>query len=350
PVSLNQQMGNYFNRYTIALDRAFLQYDAVNEKGFDWGSVLVGRTPNPYFKSTSLVWYDDVSFEGFSTSLRYDISDLTGENKVDIAAGQRQAVFATAGVHPIQNINFNGQSKWLLGLQSGIDYAFSNDSALKTSLAYYDYNNIEGQPDVLGSTENDWTAPVYMQKGNSLFVISDYYGNVAQPNNPRLVGLASKFQILSVDASYDYAQFAPTHLVLGGSWANNLGFNQQEILQRTGQNISAQTNAWQITGQVGRKEIRRFGDWRGFLTYRYIERDAVIDAYTDSNFHLGGTNAKGWVFGGEYGLYDNVWGMLRYFNTEQITNEQTLFAGQSAATTNGPFNINTVQLDLNARF
>jgi Putative porin len=70
--------------------------------------------------------------------------------------------------------------------------------------------------------------------------------------------------------------------------------------------------------------------------YKYIERDAVLDAYNDSDFHLGGTNAKGWVIGGNYGLMKNLWFTGRWLSTDVIT---------------GPkYGIDTLQLDLNAKF
>jgi hypothetical protein len=83
-------------------------------------------------------------------------------------------------------------------------------------------------------------------------------------------------------------------------------------------------------------EIRRFADWSVSLAYRYVQRDAVLDAFTDSIFHQGGTNAKGWVLGTQYGLAKNTWLNLRWLSTDAI---------------DGPnYSIDTVNLDLNARF
>ena len=41
--------------------------------------------------------------------------------------------------------------------------------------------------------------------------------------------------------------------------------------------------------------------------------------FTDSDFRLGGTNAKGWVIGGNYGLAKNIWFTGRWLSANEIT-------------------------------
>jgi hypothetical protein len=41
-------------------------------------------------------------------------------------------------------------------------------------------------------------------------------------------------------------------------------------------------------------------------------------AYTDSNFALGGTDAKGWLLAGEYGIDKNAWDTVSYFSTDLL--------------------------------
>jgi hypothetical protein len=62
----------------------------------------------------------------------------------------------------------------------------------------------------------------------------------------------------------------------------------------------------------------------------------VLDAFTDSDFHLGGTNAKGWILGGSYGITDNTYVSARYMTADEI---------------DGPtLGIDVVQVDLNTKF
>jgi hypothetical protein len=67
-----------------------------------------------------------------------------------------------------------------------------------------------------------------------------------------------------------------------------------------------------------------------------VQADAVLDAWTDADFHGGGTNADGYYFWGSLGLTHDVWVRLRYMSADQIT---------------GPsYGLDTWQLDFNAKF
>jgi len=87
---------------------------------------------------------------------------------------------------------------------------------------------------------------------------------------------------------------------------------------------------------AGWPQVTKFRDWQVSASYRYLQRDAVLDAFTDSDFHLGGTDAKGWVIGGKYGLARNTWLQLRYLSSDAIDGP--------------PLGIDTLQVDLNAKF
>jgi hypothetical protein len=77
-------------------------------------------------------------------------------------------------------------------------------------------------------------------------------------------------------------------------------------------------------------------DWNAFVGYKWLESDAVIDAFTDSDFGLGGTNLKGYFVGGSLALGPNVWLSARWMSANQV-------AG-------APYAVDIVQVDLNARF
>ena len=62
----------------------------------------------------------------------------------------------------------------------------------------------------------------------------------------------------------------------------------------------------------------------------------MLDAFTDSDFHLGGTNAKGFMIGGSYALYKNTWLSARWMSSDEISGL--------------PLSVDVFQLDLNAKF
>ena len=359
PVSNDQTLGNTGQSYQFAIDRAFLQYDFIDGKGTDWFTFYGGRTINP-FVSTDVVFDPDLSFEGVAGSFRYHFNQDDPKlrhyqtpnptARFGINQGQQtpDSVFLTLGVFPIQDINFSSADKWLYAGQLGADWLVFDESRFNVATSYYEYKNINARYNsILGSGhENDWTAPQFVQKGNSMVAITDSNsasGTVCTDSQGGcLFGLASGFKIFNATAMFDYAGFAPTHILFTADYAKNLGFNQQQILNdfKTGivnySDASPRTNAYQTRVDVGHPDIRRFGDWNVSLAYRYVQRDAVLDAFTDSIFHQGGTNAKGWVLGTQYGLAKNTWLNLRWLSADSI---------------DGPtYSIDTLNADLNARF
>ena len=168
PVSTNQTLGNYNNRWDVVLDLAYLQYDWVDQTGPGHDpqtlTLVGGRFKNPFFH-TDLVWDSDVGMEGVSATYN------TGFGKSSWNDHYLPSVFATAGGFMIQDSNNDNNSncddKWMLGLQVGGEWAFydgrpdTDDTRLKVGLAYYDYKNIEAVPDKLGSTANDCTNGIF---------------------------------------------------------------------------------------------------------------------------------------------------------------------------------------------
>lgn len=359
PVSNDQALGNTGQSFEFAIDRGFIQYDFIDKKGNDWFSLYAGRFANPWV-STDVVYDPDLSFQGLAGTFRYRFNqgsdkvkaykaaltnDLGGRAGINFGPQTPDSVFATLGAFPIQEINLSSADKWLFGGQLGADWLVRNDSRLKVAAAYYGYKNIRARPNARGSFENDWTAPEFIQKGNSLVPI-----NLNDGFNPRctsaqsaigqgcLYGLASDFRIFNLTAIYDI-DFAGTHVVLTGDYAKNFGYDAARI-EREFPGLLAdntdRTSAFQIRLDIGDPDVRRFMAWNVFLAYRYVERDAVLDAFTESLFHAGGTNAKGWWLGGSYGLARNTWVNLRWSSTDSI---------------HGPrLSIDTAAVDLNVRF
>lgn len=361
PVSNDQTLGNTGQSYEFAIDRAFLEYDFVDDKGRDWFTLWGGRFANP-FVSTDVVYDPDLSFEGVAGTFRlrlnrddptvraYHAPDPTERFGINLGPQTPDSVFATLGVFPIEEVNFSTSDKWLFGGQIGADWLVFDESRLKIATSYYDYHNINARKNQNVSLhENDWTAPQFVQKGNSMVTITDYNPLDLTCNDPNdqirtgcLFGLASGFEIFNATAMFDYAGFAPTHVLLTTDYAKNLGYDKNHIarefnsLIRNYDDNRAKTSAYQVRLDVGNPQIRRFKDWNVSFAYRYVERDAVLDAFTDSIFHQGGTNAKGWVMGVQYGLARNTWLNLRWFSTDAI---------------DGPtYSVDTLNLDLNARF
>jgi len=99
---------------------------------------------------------------------------------------------------------------------------------------------------------------------------------------------------------------------------------------------AAKTLGWQTKVTVGWPSIQNLGDWQAYLGYRHLERDAVLDAFADSDFRLGGTNSKGFFIGGSYGVDRNTWLSAKWLSADAIDGL--------------PFGVDVVQVDFNAKF
>jgi hypothetical protein len=344
PISINQTLGQTGQQYEIVLDRAFLQYDYLDGQGHDWATIWGGRLPNPWFSSDNM-FDPDLNFEGVAGTFRlpfgqdapelkaYQVPNTSGIQQMNYGYTKPNEAYLTIGAFPLQEVQLSSHDKWMWGAQTGFDWLFAGDSRVKVGAAYYDYNNTQARRNPLGSTEFDWTAPQFFTQGNSLARISN---GLDPATEPRLVGLASRFQIFDAIVSYEYAGFAPNTIRLTGNYSHNFGFNREQIRRNLGEDIKPQTNAYQIRLDVGQPSLNRFGDWNVWLAYKYLDRDSVLDAFTDSNFHLSGTNAKGWMLSANYGLATNTWFNLRWLSSSVIS---------------GPtYDVDVILADLNARF
>jgi len=375
PVSNDQALGNTGQSFEFAIDRGFIEYDYVDDQGNDWFSLYGGRFANPWV-STDVVYDPDLSFQGFAGTFRYRFNqdkpdvkayqaaktnDLGGRAGINMGPQSPDTVFATLGVFPLQELNETVSDKWLFGGQLGADWLVMRESRLKMAAAYYQYTNVRAKPNARNSFDNDWTAPEFIQKGNSMVPININDGfndrctsSDSQLHQGCLYGLASDFKIFNVTAMFDYAGFGKTHVMLTADYAKNLGYDASRIEHDFPGALVDNTdrsNAFQVRLDVGDQDVIKFNDWNVFLAYRYVQRDAVLDAFTESLFHLGGTDAKGWWIGGNYGLAKNTWLNLRWSSTDSIDGSSgNLALDKNGKLTGGKYSVDTAAIDLNVRF
>ncbi|MGH8685137.1 MAG: putative porin, partial [Nitrosospira sp.] len=345
PTSTLQTFGTFNSKFALVLDQAFLKLTPWN-----WLTVSGGRFPNPFFVGTvgniytgtlktgphtvptagvvhtDLLWDVDLNFEGLAVNLH----PWMRENRT-------LKPFLNAGIFPLQQINqsetVKAKDKWFYGAQAGVEWAPEDtDTKVRVAAAYYDYRNISGvrNPN-FGDTLFNQTATLSRQKGNSLFNID----NDGDPTT-NLWALAADYQVANLTMVADYSKFKPIHVIGTLDYARNVGYDQNKIFARTGQNIKPQTDAYQLRLTVGYPVISERHQWQVFGFYRYSERDSMLDAFTDSNYLLGGTNHKGYTLHGLYGVARNTWLGLRYMSYDQISGL--------------PLGIDTINLDFNARF
>jgi hypothetical protein len=197
--------------------------------------------------------------------------------------------------------------------------------------------------------DTDLLRPSFAQKGNT-YVRLRNVPDVQLPNatlNYQYYGLASGFRPLVTSAQLDLAHFNPIHIILDGEFVWNTAFNRAYVSSVAVNNFAPTATGaagafnggnkgWLTRLTVGNKEIKRLWDWNAHVGYKHLESDAMVDAFVDSDFGLGGTNLKGYFIGANFGLGENVWTSARWMSANSI-------AGL-------PYSVDIFQLDLNARF
>jgi hypothetical protein len=331
PVSTNQTLGNSGQPYQLVLDRAFLSYQTEATAV----TVTGGRMPNP-FLGTELVWDPDLNFDG--VAVKVSPRHFGDEGVIKYALEP----FVTVGAFPLQEVELSSQDKWLYGGQLGLHWKGESGSRFDFGVAYYAYENITGERNAVDSTLLDFTAPQFVQKGNSLFDIS----NDSLDPTVALFGLAPAYDELDIVIAWTLAGVLPVNLTLSADYVENIGFDRHDILARTGLDLSEETSGYGLRAAIGRGKLVERGDWATFVEIRHLEADAVVDAFTDSDFHLGGTNAEGWIAGVSYALRDHLMFTARYLSTDEIVGSTEAVLSDISR----PFGVDTLQLDLTGSF
>jgi polyhydroxyalkanoate synthesis regulator phasin len=325
PGSESQTLGTYSARYTVGIDQAFLRWNSSPDGLVSAVSATGGRFGNPWFAPTELVFARDLQFEGLASTVRWRFGD---------AAADRSSLFATAGGFPILEVPLvNKENKWLVGAQLGANLRWADGHAhLSAALGYYDFLHVTGVRNAPDSALTNYTAPAFIRYGNTLFDIS----NSTTDQTLNLFALAARFRLLDASLSYEQ-RFNRYSAGLVAEAVRNLGYNAGSIASLTGQAPPTKEDTGYVAEvSFGDPQVLQAYRWRARLGYRYVKRDAVIDAWTDTDFHGGGTNAAGYYLWGEVGVADNTWFRVRYLSANEI---------------DGPrYGLDIVQVDLNARF
>ncbi len=349
PTSASQTLGSgngFSNRYTIGLDRAWVDWEPRQDYHF-----TAGRMETPFY-GTDLLWPEDLSLDGVAVRGLQNI-------------GSGAYGFANAGAFVLQQFNIGGPTKWLFGGQVGADWAVTDTTSVRLSASVYDFHRVQG----VRETNPAPTGPLaptqpYEQsqypagarlRGNTLINLNDPT-NTGAP----VWGLASKFRPVDVTAGLTLRQFDPVIAALTFDYVKNSGFDRTDIAERSGNSALAglvnMTTGVQARLQVGSRDLTQRGAWNTFLAYRQFDRDAWLDAFTDTTWNLGGTNYRGFSLGGSYTFDRRASVGLRWTTTRNLDDGVRTLSNPSQPTSvigdmsSAPLKIDVIQLDLNTKF
>ncbi len=319
PISYQQTLGNPgdFSKPALWVDNAYVTLQVPTPlQPFRSLKMLIGREPDPFWTSDLMYW-DDLNFDGAALKAVAAVSD-----NID--------VFANTGAFSIYNTaldysslnedKFASDNKYLFAGQFGTQLRPLPDLSTKLAVGYFAYADVQGKmsdPCVIIQTgigcDTDASRAQYLQYGNTLFPIRNISLTGTSTATPEYFGLASRFDILDLHGQIDYDGLAEP-VSLEGDFTKNFGFNSKAIAALSPvNNLAANSNSfhggdtgYMLKLTIGKREIAQRWDWNVYIAYKYIESDAVLDALNDPNFHLGGTNAKGYIIGANLGIGKNM--------------------------------------------
>ena len=282
--STNQDQDNYFDKKSIWLDLGYIDYHPDQIKNLH---VIGGKMLQPWVNMGDVIWDGDINPEGLALTYKYPL-------------GSSAELFGSLGNYNLKdNVDGDGvQFRHDLRLTSGqLGTRFSVTDNLKMTLggSIYAYQNDEN------STCTSSTTPCALAvNGNSANEQFRLYEGFAQAD---IGGLAVPLAF--------YGQYVK----------NNDASNDQDT-------------AWLL----GAKS-KVFG-FNLDYNYRDTQRNAVVGAFTDSDFANGTTGSRGHKMKVSYDIDKNFAVGATYFLTK----------ADYASRTQRDANTNTLQLDAEAKF
>lgn len=344
PVSENQSLGaangaqgGNFSKYAVWLDRAFIKYElgGLPTKNL---AISVGRFDNPFFSTSTIMWANDLAFDGLA---------LQGRNQV----AEGVTPFFTAGAFPVfdTDLNFSSnrpqkfpsEDKWLYAGQVGSDWKINEDFGFKGAGAFYYFDRIEGElsdPFVPLTAQDqgntDDTRPAFAQFGNTYMNLRNITPTAANDfgtiDQWQYFGLATRFQDVAFTGRMDYKHFEPFVISLTGEFVKNVAFDRARLNALAVNNRGSGApggalgpfvggdTAWIGGINLGSVALQKRWDYNIGLNYRYVESDSVVDGFCDPDFGGGGTNVKGYAIRAALALAPRIFLGLNWMSSDQV--------------------------------
>lgn len=357
PVSANQTLGGApgdFAKLQLWVDRAALTYQPFKDQSLGL-ALKGGRLANPFF-STELIWWPDLSIDGLALLAWLDKGPISL-----FLTGGGFPYFITAVDSPADQFKkLPSLDKWLVAAQLGTQVKPSEGFSFKVAAAYYYFDNIQGR---LGNSCNtllkgvtcdtDATRPLFAQKGNTYMALRTPSVDALNAeatgfaSEYQYFGLAHLFRELAVTARIEVKAAPWLKVVLDAEAVWNLGFSKSRVGTSPVNNFGTcydEENCPYAGGRsgyfarlsIGSPKMDKQWSWNVGITYRSVESDAVVDAFNDPDFGMGGTNLRGYSVTAGLALADGVIAQAKWFSADSIIGP--------------PYGVDVLQIDVMARY
>jgi hypothetical protein len=273
PVSTNQTLTNGFSRKPINTDLAYVDFHPTQVPGMN---AYAGKMRFPFETAdkTQLLWDNDLTPEGMALKYKHK-------------AGEKASIFMNAAGFYITDVDPDNE-QWMAGGQAVFNVKGSAKMNLMAGAGYFSFARIKGQ--------------------TGIYKAASFAGNSTAMIGPTKV-YAQKFEELEVLGILDLKANDKTSFRFAGDYVNNTGADSLN----TGYLVSGSVNYGKDLGSV------KVG-----VNYRKLESDAVIGAFTYSDFIGGGTDGKGFELFGSLGL-----GAGTSFDVTYLINKKGIADGET---------------------
>jgi len=316
--STNQTLTNTFNKKQVWLDQAYLTWFPQFQY-LQGSSLWAGKFQNP-FEVTDMTWDSDINPEGIA--FKYISPVYQSENIPEVS------FFSNLGLLWLEEFSNSEADKMMWVWQAGVEALVCKewDERLKVTTTYWVPTNIKDQATLTGAHATNSTMFTYPTVTNVHPNADAGYYRYNYEVLDLLINLDGK-KIMDYDIG---------HGVFGQVIYNpdaescNLGYS--------------------IGGYLGNKKLKNQGEWKVGGDVRYIERDAILDVFPDSDFFAfspdgtpqeGGTNVYGFKAYFQYALLKNTFFNLTYFWTKPIKSAEF---NNATLTGNAPWYASSRQL------
>jgi len=289
--STNQDLDNYFTKKDLWLDRAYINWHPTDVPGL---KIIAGKMAQPWVSEDQLIWDDDVNPEGIASQYSRKVGAVE--------------LFGSTGAFTLKNnVDGNGNQFTddlrLISAQLGTRFTVADNYKVTVGGSLYHYHL-------------DGAAPLVPPSPPATLRLSAN-GNTT-----------SQFQLYEGFGQLDVAGLKIGEMALPlsfyGQYVKNPNANGPQSDEDQGWLLGVKSTIWKIGVNYN---------------YRNVQRNAVVGAFTDSDFANGFTASRGSKYQLSYPIAKNFTFWTTYFRAES-----------NAASTEAGSDVDTWQIDLVTSF
>ncbi len=276
PISGNQSLGEAGSKKDVFLDLAYVDWHPRALEGFH---AIAGKMNLPFAFVSDLIFDYDLNPEGVALQHTFGRDALT--------------LALNAGSFWVEERGVTTDDAMMHGGQAVVRYK-KDDIHARFGVGYFLFENIEGYPviDITGSDRSKARA----------------FGNASTPRTEMVDGVEKTVDVL-YDTGFEIVEViaeAGMNIGIPAVLIGNYAVNQ---------NAPDNDTAWLAGFRLGK--TKEPGSLDFAYTYREIEANAVLGAWTDADYIGGGTDGKGHKLSLGVQLTKFIKGQVSYFMSEK---------------------------------